>query len=80
MKPVVKYWYDDEVYYASSREKKVINKVYDAFSLLDYSEIKVEADGNTSVAVYLNDDSKNALAFVLDHALSLAIIAMETYN
>ena len=80
MKPVVKYWYDDEVYYASSREKKVINKVYDAFSLLDYSEFKVEADGNTSVAVYLNDDSKNALAFVLDHALSLAIIAMETYN
>ena len=58
---------------------KVYDKCMALCELMQYAELEVPAKNKLSLAVYLNDKSKNALAHLLVHGLKIGD-AVVNYN
>lgn len=79
IEPAVKVLFNDLSSNADCHEMKVYDKCMALCELMQYAELEVPAKNKLSLAVYLNDKSKNALAHLLVHGLKIGD-AVVNYN
>lgn len=79
IEPAVKVLFNDLLNNADCHEMKVYDKCLALCELMQYAELEIPAKNKLSLAVYLNDNSKNALAHILAHGLKIGD-AVINYN
>ncbi|MCR4665320.1 MAG: DUF4836 family protein [Paludibacteraceae bacterium] len=74
---VVENIYEEETRYAEKEERNMLNKIFDIFRLADYVELKVPDTDEASLEIVLNDNSKNALALIINKSVNCANAYLE---